>query len=100
MRDPARIKKLLDELEKYWVRTNTDLRLCQIIENLLPTERTCLRCNGKGFIRNQISSDSSDTLPCIRCDSKGIIFISNYSVEDETLISKLETLNELQSGNA
>ena len=34
MRDPARIPKILAELEIYW-RRNPDLRFCQIIGNFL-----------------------------------------------------------------
>lgn len=91
MRDPARIKKLLTELEKHWT-ANPDLRLCQIIENLLPTAVKCTHCNGVGFMQK----DSKTMTICIRCQTTGFIYISNYSVEDDVLLRKLETLNGLQ----
>jgi hypothetical protein len=85
MRDPARIKKILAELEKVWQR-DPDLRLCQLIENLLPTERPCLYCD-QGYRNGE---------RCIRCSATGSYNVSNYNIEDDVLLKKLELLNALE----
>lgn len=95
MRDPARIKKLLTEIEKYW-SNNPDLRLCQLLENLLPTEVKCTHCNGVGSIPESVGVLERNWRQCLRCQGNGFIYISNYSIEDDVLIRKLETLNGLQ----
>lgn len=38
MRDPARIDPILDALRDYW-KASPDLRLCQLIENLIAQEQ-------------------------------------------------------------
>lgn len=40
MRDPARIDVLLNAIREYW-KSNPDLRLSQIIVNLVPMQNPC-----------------------------------------------------------
>jgi len=88
MRDPQRIKLILAALEKYW-SANPDLRLCQIIGNMLNTTQTCSYCNGAGFIiKNGIKTSS-----CARCLGSGYVDINTYNVEDDIILDKLERLN-------
>jgi hypothetical protein len=96
MRDPGRIKKLLTEIEKYWSR-HPDLRLCQLIENFLPTDVKCTHCSGNGWIPRDSSKPATiEFVMCLRCQGSGSIWISNYSIEDTVLLEKLEKENEKQ----
>lgn len=81
MREPARIKKLLSLLEKYWEK-NPNLRLCQIIGNITRREFVCSHCRGKGW--------RGYGAMCIRCNGEGSILCDNYNVEDEEIIRRLE----------
>jgi hypothetical protein len=99
MRDPARIKTLLTEIEKYWNKF-PDLRLFQLLENLIPQDQVCPFCQGVG---HKVDNNPPNPKPgyvylniCVRCQGTGMITISNYNVEDDDIIKKLETLNDLQ----
>lgn len=87
MRDPARIKLILAQLEKYWT-SNPDLRLCQIIGNMLQTTRECNYCLGTGF---RIVMGRREE--CLRCLGSGYVDISTYNVEDDIILEKLKRLN-------
>lgn len=87
MRDAARIKLILAALEKYWTK-NQDMRLCQIMGNMLETTQRCGYCLGTGFI---IRAGVHEC--CLRCLSSGYVDISTYNVEDDIILKKLNGLN-------
>jgi hypothetical protein len=82
MRDPARIKKILELIENYWNK-NPDLRMFQLLINLCPDTTTCSYCLGSGYFMEKT---------CMRCLGCGFINFSNYHIEDSALLEKLETL--------
>lgn len=92
MRDPRRIKLILEELEKYWT-ANPDMRLCQIMGNMLHTTRECNYCLGAGF---RISYGRHEE--CLRCLGSGYVDISTYNVEDDIILKKLTELNGVSGG--
>lgn len=92
MRDPKRIKLILAALEKYW-NNNPDLRLCQIIGNLLQTTHMCSYCYGGGMIVYPGYKSK-----CMRCLGSGYIELSTYNVEDDIILEKLTKLNEVANG--
>jgi len=87
MRGAGRIKLIIAELEKYWTK-NPDLRLCQIIGNILETTKQCPYCMGSGFIMRLGKHEC-----CIRCLSSGYVDVSTYNVEDDIILKKLTELN-------